>query len=181
MSDLAPATPGQEVEVEQLRSKIVAEAHQLRERAVAAVATVATAWWELAAALHEFHEARAWEPLGYSTLEEFLAEPELGLSRRQFFRLAQLHRELVEHRGVPMSALEGVDPSKVEPALPALKAGQATIPEVLADARALGARDMRDKYRAGRDPSAPIDPTNDPPRIQCGECGRWYTPEEPPG
>jgi hypothetical protein len=196
VSELLPATPGQEAELERLRAKGFAhpdgspeareklrqelgeQAHRLRVEVFAAVAAGRTALWETAAALYRFREARAWEPCGYRTFEDFLKEPELEIGERQVQRLIGTYRALVIERGVSPATLDGVDLSKIEPTLPAIKAGDVSIDQAIGDARTLKREDVRAKYSAD-DPNAPIDPgTEPPPKVPCEACdGRgWVAP-----
>jgi len=58
----------------------------------AAIAEITADTWTLAERLHAFHELRGWSLLGYETLNEFLAQSEIAMSRSSFFRLVQAWR-----------------------------------------------------------------------------------------
>jgi hypothetical protein len=105
--------------------------------------------WALAEHLHEFHEERYWTLLGYETLEEFLAEPEVGMSRSAFFRLVEAWHWLVEVRKVAPARLSELAPSKVQEVLPAIRRGDVSPDDALADAKGFGKRDLREKYGIG--------------------------------
>jgi len=100
--------------------------------------------WQAAEALYRFSEASGWVALGHESLGDWLADPEITMSRSTFFRMVDAHRELVVLRHCPNVGT--LDLTKVSIALPALKKGTATLEDVMADVEALGARDMREKY-----------------------------------
>jgi hypothetical protein len=197
VSEIVPATPEEEALYERLhaehgdadgspeareklRQELTDQAHRLRERVFAAVAATRTALWEAAPALYDFHEARAWEVLGHRTLKDFLAEPELEIAERQWLRIVGTYRELVIVRKVSPATLAGVDLSKIEPTLPAIKAGDVSIEEAFSDARTLRRYDLREKYSGHRQPDAPLDAKAErPPRVPCEACdgSGWITLE----
>jgi hypothetical protein len=128
------------------------EAHTKRgfalERKIkAALGAVHASWWTLSKSLYEFHEGGYWGSLGYETLEEFLVQPDLGLSRRQFFLMTQLWRDLVVVKQIEPERLEALEPSKVREVLPAIMRGDVAIDDALDDAAGLGYRDVVEKYR----------------------------------
>lgn len=134
------------------------------------IAMANTVWLMVAEIAYELHEQRAWELLGYDTLNAWLAEPERGLQRRQFFRLVELWREYVVVRGVGADTLEGIEVSKAMEVLPAIKAGKVSIEEALEDARSMGFRDLRETYSPNGDSHDP-DPT---PFCECKACGNTH-------
>lgn len=147
------------------------------------------AWWDLARMLYEFHEQGYWSLLGYETLDEFLAQPDLGLSRSQFFRMTRLWRTLAVQRKIPVQKLKQLEPSKVREVAPAIERGDVKIDKALSDVATLGHRDVRAKYnaveRAKRgvpESTAPGDEPlaaeTEPVQVQCEHCGSWYTPTE---
>ena len=128
-----------------------AVAHALDEEIVSCVKRFAETGWQLAEALYTFHEMGGWALLDCDKLEEWLAKPELGMSRTQFFRLVRSYRVLVVENKVTAEQLVKLDPSKVAEVVPAIERG-AEISTVLADVEALGARDLRAKYAKGKPP-----------------------------
>lgn len=139
--------------------------------------------WGLAERLYRFHEERFWEVLGYGTLNEFLAQPEIGLRRSWYFVLVKAWRDLVVTRRVQPAGLSGIEPSKVAEVLPAIMRGDARPDDALSDAKVLGKRDLREKYRPGAitrhgqapDGSTPLAAHDEPERMQCPACGGWTT------
>ena len=110
----------------------------LESQIKAAFARAAESWWELARLLYEFQEAKAWKGLGYDTLAEFLAQPELGMSTRQFFQMTKLHRDLVVVRQIEPEVLSEVEPSKAREVAPAIMRGDVAVEDALDDARRPG-------------------------------------------
>lgn len=126
------------------------------------------AYWDLAASLWRFHEIRGWTKLGYEKLEEFLAQPEIGISRSSFFRAVQAWRDLVVVKEIAAPRLSRIQPSKVQEVLPAIMRGNVKAERALDDAEALGFRDLREKYRTAGD---------EPARVKCPTCSTWV-PED---
>lgn len=153
-----------------------------------AFANVSTAWWELSARLYEFHEAGYWAALGYASLDEFLAQPELGMSRSQFFQMTKAYRDLVVVKQIEMGDLQELEPSKVREVIPSIMRGDVDPEEALSDAASLSYRDVKAKYRpeertkrgqsARVDGNDELDAEAEPERVQCGTCGQWWEPPE---
>jgi hypothetical protein len=119
--------------------------------------------WKSAEALSRFSETSGWLALGYETVGEWLADPDITLTRATYFRMLQAWRELHVLRGVAVSTLRQLDLSKTQIVLPALKEGRATLQDALDDIEALGARDLREKYTGIDGPAIPpgFEPTGD--------------------
>lgn len=147
----------------------------------AAAVQVHASWWTLSQLLYAFHEGGYWSDIGYDTLDEFLAQPELGISRSQFFQMTRTWRDLVVVRNVEPKELEAVEPSKAKEVLPAIRRGDVEVEDALDDAKGLGARDLREKYRPQRqhkhkqapDDSTVLEADDEPVRVQCEVCGQW--------
>lgn len=129
-------------------------------------------WVHLAADLHEVHDNRAWEVLGYDSFEAWLADPEIDLHPRHVYRMIQVYRELVIDRKVPLGALETAEVTKVSVVLPALREGKVSAEEALSDAATLSRSDLQERY-AG-DPSAPLDAGQEAELCQCPTCGKSH-------
>jgi hypothetical protein len=130
---------------------------QIRE----ACALSDSVWLTIAEALAEFIDRELWRELSYTSLSEFLADPDVEMSRSQAFRFARLWRGYVEELGVPPKRLVGLSPSKLDIALTAVKGGKCGVEEALADAKALTRRDLLGKYGTGTVPE----------RVRCPSCG----------
>lgn len=149
--------------------EVVERAQATAERIAEGCRAIRSAWVHLGGYLHEFVEDRMWEPLGCDSLEEWLASPEIGLGRSQVFRLVRVYRELVVARLVPPGELEGVDVTKVDVVLAAVKAGRVDFEDALADCKTLTRRDLQVKYGS----ADPKGGGEEPARFQCPECGSW--------
>jgi hypothetical protein len=128
----------------------------LNEAVKQALADVRKAWPKLAKALYEFNEDKAWlwleaEPL---TLGEWLADADIGLRRTQYFLMVGLWEKLYVYRAIPVETLEELEPTKAAEVLPAIEAGK-LIEDAFADAKTLGYRDLREKYRYAKDGDEP--------------------------
>ena len=151
----ATATPLSKEEYEQW----VLDAHRLDAEIKAGLAEVKGGLWRAAKALYEFSEATGWTALGYDTLGDWLADPEITMTRSTFYRMVSTWQELHVLRKVPETDLQTVDMTKAAITLPALRRGEASVEEVLSDADVLGARDLRAKYTGGAGPGRPQHPT----------------------
>jgi hypothetical protein len=127
-------------------------------------------WVTLAGILYEFDEDNLWEPLGYESLNEWLAGPDVELTRKSFRDHVRIWRELVIERGVEWSSLAFVDFTKVRDALPIITSGKADAATVLSDAAVLTRSDLIEKY--GGDPSAPLAAEDEPEQVKCPTCWR---------
>jgi hypothetical protein len=131
------------------------------------------AQWTLAERLYEFHEDGYWTDLGYDSLVEFLAQPELSLSRTEFFALVRLWRTLVVKRGVNPKILQALDPDKVRIVVPSVARSETEVDQALDDATRLGASDLREKYRKGRGKDGKLAAEEEPDRVRCPTCNSY--------
>lgn len=121
-----------------------------------------------AQACHRLRLEEGWTAIGYESVGAYLASPEIGMSRSQFYSLADIWEQYIERGGQEETRL--CAPSKLEVPLAALKAGEVTPDEALADAETLGLRDLRVKYRGEKEPSGrPERPPSYP--FGCAHCG----------
>lgn len=127
-------------------------------------------WVTLAGILYEFDEDDLWEPLGYESLNEWLAGPDVELTRKSFRDHVRIWRELVIERKVDWTDLAFVDFTKVRDALPFITSGRAQAKDVLSDAAVLTRSDLMEKY--GGDPNAPLAAENEPEPVKCPTCWR---------
>jgi hypothetical protein len=135
------------------------------------------ALWRVARAAHEFDEENGWTALGYENVTEWLADPEVGMTRSTYFRMVGAYRELVVKKQLPMETVAELDVSKVDVVLPRVKGGTVSLKTAIEDMKTLGWRDLRTKYLGRKDatPSAgtdddesaaappPLNPTDDKP------------------
>jgi len=167
--------------------KRVDEAFALERRLKYSVAVGWAAWWETAKVTHEMHEKKSWELLGHDTLEEFLAQPDLGMSRRWFFKMSQTYRDLAGVRQIEIDRLKQIEPTKAMEVRPAIMSGDVNAEQALSDAESLSFRDLAEKYRpskrnlTGQDPSnSKLDADAEPERVRCPCCRQWTTEAEIP-
>lgn len=152
-------------------------AHTAEQTIRAIVHRMRTEWARLAEQLYQFSECRHWRSLGYRSFEQWLASPEIDLSRREVFYLIEAWRELVVERGVEPGRLERVQVSKVRDVLPAVRRGVVTPDEALSDAESLSREDLREHYgHVGRPGSTapgaePLEATREPEYTVCQACG----------
>jgi hypothetical protein len=162
----------------------VEEVHAIVNEIRAALADGREALWRVARGVHAFNELRGWQKLGHDTLGEWLAEPDIGWSRTQYFRYVGVWQKYALDRKVDPQRLQQVDLTKAEVVLPALKAGDVTADTALADIEALGWRDLREKYvtKAKSSPSAGTDSATTPTDTSGSKPGEQPEPEdwEPP-
>lgn len=113
-----------------------------------------------------------WVALGYDSIGQYLASPEVAMAKSTFYGLADIWEQYVEEGGVDHTRL--CAPSKLEVPLPAIKAGDVTAEEAIADAEVLGLRDLREKYRGDDDGGSSSGSSGSSSRVQfpfeCPGC-----------
>jgi hypothetical protein len=114
------------------------------------------AMWDLAKSLYSFNEEHGWSALGYDTQGEWLAQPEIGMSKRQYHRMVRIWKETVITRSIPEADVIEIEPSKLEIVLPAIEANRTSVVEALEDARSMGVRDLRETYIGPQGTPTPI-------------------------
>jgi len=108
----------------------------------------------LARAAHGCHDLAAcegWKQLGCESISEYLASPEITLSRTDFYRLAEIWQRYVLDGQLDPARLQGAGPSKLEVPLAALGQGLVNAGQALADAETLTRADLRDRYAGMQD------------------------------
>jgi hypothetical protein len=120
--------------------------YALQETVKAGLTAGRTALWQMARALHEFDQEQGWLALGYDVLGDWLADPDIGISKSAYYRLVKSWRGLAIKRRVPEAKIFELEPSKVDIVLPRVESGEITLDRALKDVRALGYRDLRDQY-----------------------------------
>jgi hypothetical protein len=101
----------------------------------------------------------------YLTLNDYLADPEVGITRSTYFRLVGAWRYLAVRRELPMSVLAELDVTKVDVVLAAIKAGRVELEEALEDVRSMGQKDLREVYgpKDEEKKRSPVNGTDDEP------------------
>lgn len=121
-------------------------AHELEQDIKDGIRAGRRALWAVAKALHAFDEQSGYTALGYDTLNEWLADPEIGMTSTTYYRLTGAWRELAVARKVEQKRLDRVDVTKADVVLPSVRKGLVTVEKALNDAEAMGLRDLRDEY-----------------------------------
>lgn len=155
----------------------VMQAHLDDQEIRAGLSDVRGGLWRAAKALYHFTEATGWTALGYESLGEWLADPDITLTRPTYYRMMQSWQELAVLRGVDEDQLSKLDLAKTHITLPALKRGEVTVEEAISDSTTLGARDLREKYRGVA--AFPLAPTDDEDEMNVPERPH-YDGDEPP-
>jgi hypothetical protein len=144
---MATQAPAGGVELTQQEAEKRAEvAFQLNERVKDGLAAGREALWQVAEALYEFNEEAVWTALGYETLADWLADPDIGMTKSTYYRLTRMWRQLVIHRKITPAQIKLLEPSKVDIVLGAVEQGRVSVNKALADAKDMGARDLREVY-----------------------------------
>jgi hypothetical protein len=149
------------------------ECFEIERRVKAAAAEGRQAGWKIAKAFYEFDEVVGWTVLGYETIGEWLAQPDLGFRKSLYYQYLRVYREIVVTRGLDLSLVRPAAPAtqgdspleidKVDIVLRSVTAGKALLEDAMDDVQSLSKSDLIEKYvRAGRvmpDPPAaePVD------------------------
>jgi hypothetical protein len=151
MSGPVPALPARslsDTEQQERAEKCFAIAQRLKTGLHAGRAAI----WAVAQACAEFDDENGWTALGYDSMRQWLAEPDVGMSRATFMRLTRTYREL-KKRQVPASRMAELEPSKVDIVLPKVRTGAVDLEKALSDAEELGSSDLRANYYDRPDPA----------------------------
>lgn len=142
--------------------------------------------WRSAKALYEFQEISGWTALGMKQ-REWLAQPDIGITREDFFDYTRMYRVMCVQKGVPFEELIGLHHSKVRLVLSAVEQERVSLSKALEDVREHSASDIRDEYigsgtrgkrggpMIGENGGQPDDGAEEPPIID----GRAETVPEP--
>jgi hypothetical protein len=150
MSESHPV-PTSAVELtEEEHDVLVQQAHAHQEQLTLGLRKGREAAWQVAEAVSLFYEERGWELLGYDSLPEWLAQPEISMPKTTFYRYRDIWNTM-KARQVDASTLARLDQSKMAIVLPALRKGRVSTQDAIADVEALAASDLREKYVQPRD------------------------------
>lgn len=111
---------------------------------------------DTAQACYLIREGRLYRELGYEKLGDYLADPDISLRTSSFHEYADIWKRYVLEGGIEPGRLLEAGRGKLAVPLPALKRGEVAAEEALEDAVALGAQDLRVKYRGEPEPVAPV-------------------------
>jgi hypothetical protein len=181
-------SPGAETRLEKADQKLIDRAFTLERQLKKAIGMETGAWWAQAKIAYEVHQERAWELLGYEQIGEWLAQPDIGMTRSGFFKRSQTWRDLVEVKHIEVETLKEIEPSKAMEVRPAIMKGDVKPEQALSDAENLSFRDVIEKYRPSKqaqhgqepDGSTTLDASSEPQRVRCPCCRQWTTKAEIP-
>lgn len=152
---------------EQEWNERVDEAQKVHERVLNGMTGLNVSGWFLANAFYDVVDTTAWTTLGYGSLNEYLASPEIGYARSNFMAHVAAWREFIVNQEIDPKTIKDIAPYKLALAAVKVHKGEADFEQAIADARSLPWGDYRDKYgkRAQRreiTEGAPTSPTVGP-------------------
>jgi hypothetical protein len=128
------------------RAERAERCYELEQQIKEHIARGREALWDLGEALHAFNSQNGWTALSYETAAEWLAQPEIGITKTAFYRLVRRHKELRITRQIPMQTLVQLEPSKLDMVLPYVESNEVKMDDAIEDVTTMGARDLKDKY-----------------------------------
>lgn len=137
-------------------------AHQAHQQVLTGLRRTREGLIQTAAGCHALASQEGWSALGYDSLAEYLAAPEITLSRSEFYRLADIYETYVLKGEVDPAVLTGAGESKLEVPLPAIKQGLVSADVAASDAEALTRKELRDRYREMMGGELVTDPEPEP-------------------
>ena len=127
------------------------DAFAMEKRLKAALHATRRSLMAVCAACHDISRNHAYEALGYETLAAFLAQPDVGMSRSEFFTAAKIHEVFVLEHGVDPERLAEAGMAKLAVVLPKVAEGELDAEDAVDAAASNGLRDLRDEYREPRE------------------------------
>jgi hypothetical protein len=140
---------GREELVQTVRSeqeRAVTAAYQLESAIVNNIKAIRAQWARLAECLFQFDLHDVWQTLGYDSLNQWLAGPDIEMSRSMFYGLVRAYRTLVVEGGATIEQLARIDYSKAQEVLPAVRRNFVDVGTAIADAEVLSKSDLRERY-----------------------------------
>ena len=128
-------------------SDATAAAHDTHERLLAAQAREQAGFADVCRASFELRETDGWARLGYRSIGEYLAQPEVTMRRSSFYERAAIWEWYVVTGGLDPARLSRVGWYKLKVTLGAVIAGRVDAGTAIDDGVALAAGDLRAKYR----------------------------------
>jgi hypothetical protein len=139
------------------------ESHAIHTLILGALDRGRAAVWDLAEQFYELYERRGWLALGYETLVDYLAQPEVAYGETAFWQLVRLHERLLIQGGLDPNRVHRLEWTKARVVMKALAAGNVGIEDAVADIEALSRSDLIEKYKQqpSSNPQASLDPGPD--------------------
>ena len=100
-------------------------------------------WLKMAELLFENKKRRYFEILNYDTFEAYIAQEELGFTRRGVYRIMGIYKDLVLDRKVPLGHIADIDAHKLDMIRPQLPTGD--IDDLITKARTLSRSDLKEE------------------------------------
>jgi hypothetical protein len=133
---------------------------------------IRTSWIELAAKLYDFMEAEHWRSLGHDSVQEWMAQADVGLEWRQVYAYIQAYREWIVKRNVDPSRVADIAIGRLREVTPAVQRGLMATEDALADAESLSVNDLRDRYKNVKVAvESALDADTEPRYFTCSSCG----------
>jgi hypothetical protein len=101
----------------------------------------------MAEALYKFDEGTHWLSLNYDTLSDWLASPDIVMSRRTYNRCVSAWRRYHVMWKLDRPTLAQLDLTKADIMAPVVEKGLVKLKEAIADIREMGADDLRKEKR----------------------------------
>ena len=131
-------------------------AHDAEDRVKEALRDGKAALWKLSEALYDFDASKGWAALGYENLSQWLADPEIDMTRGTYYRWVNTWRKLAVEKGMKREQLEQVSASKAALIADDVVEGHVRPATALKDVQNLTAAQLRVKYEKparGRPPA----------------------------
>lgn len=107
--------------------------------------------WDLSESLYWFNEINGWTKLGYESLADWLADPEITLSHGTYRRYVRTWKKMVVDKKIEPQRVRLLEPSKAAIVADKVASNEVLVEDALADVEALGAKDLREKYYGRRE------------------------------
>ena len=108
--------------------------------------------WDVARELHEWDARRGWLWMGdghdYRNLSDWLADPDVSMTRGTYYRLRDAWRGLVIERGIDANRVRQLDTSKVDRVMKYIRGSRVQVDDALSDVESSGWRELRERYPA---------------------------------
>jgi hypothetical protein len=118
-------------------------AYQVDESLRGAIAQGRKALWATAVAATAMADMQGFRDLNYESLNEYLGDPEIGISRSHFMRMVRIVRFASDRQIV--ERIQNLELTKIDVVIPAIRDGYDR-EEALHDVETLSKRDLIDKY-----------------------------------
>jgi hypothetical protein len=160
MTDHPVAVPARPPSPEEWQDEVQV-AHAINESFANAINAVRESMWEVSRWAYQANAESVWSKIGYETKGEWLATPEIHMTRTTFDRMVRVWRETHVHRQIDAPTLERLDVSKLDIVLGRVNAHEVSIEDAISDVQVLGANDLREKYQSPHRPRPEPAPADD--------------------